>query len=108
MSALSTCKMQHGAVIIKGGRTLAVAINVDKNDPRNVPQPKTQAAVHAEVAAIRACGDTDLRGATIYVARRNKAGEPMMSAPCVNCQAALRARGIKKVVYTIDKEMTLD
>lgn len=107
MSALSTCKMQHGAVIVKGGRTLAVAINTDKNDPRNVPKPKTQAAVHAEVAAIRACGETDLRGATIYIARRNRSGEPMMSKPCINCQAALTARGIKKVVYTIDSSMEL-
>lgn len=54
-----------------------------------------------------ACPDVDLKNATIYVARVNNSGEQMMSKPCINCQEALRARGIKKVFFTIDRSMGL-
>lgn len=103
----STCNQRHGAIVVKGGRVLSVGINRDKNHPENVPHPKTQAAVHAEVAAVKACGDVDLHGATIYVARVNRAGDQMMSKPCERCQAFLRERGIKKIFYTIDSSMDL-
>lgn len=102
---MSSCNQKHGAIILKGGRTLAVGINRHRNHPDHVPDPKTQAAVHAEVAAIRACGDTDLRGATIYVARVNNHGAQMMSKPCKYCQKALSDAGIKKVFYTIDRSL---
>lgn len=108
MAELSTCNQKHGAIIIKGGRTLAVGINRTRNHPDHVPDPKTQAAVHAEVAAIRACGDTNLKGATLYVARVGTKGQQMMSAPCENCQKALKAAGIRKVFYTVEKRMDLD
>lgn len=108
LAETSACKQwKHGAVIIKGGRILGSGINSDRNDPNLVADPKTQAAVHAEVAALRAAGSSDLRGATIFVARVNRKGEPRMSKPCINCQAALAARGVKKVVYTIDSSMEL-
>jgi len=108
LATTSACKQwKHGAIILKGGRVLGKGINSDRNNPNQVADPKTQAAVHAEVAALRAAGATDLRGATIFVARANRAGEPRMSKPCHNCQAALRARGVKKVVYTIDSSMEL-
>jgi len=107
LAELSDCKMRHGAVVIKGGRVLGVGINVMKNDPNIVPDPKTQSSVHAECAAIRACGNTDLRGATLYVARIGKDGKPAMSKPCINCQKALRDRGIKKVFYTVDRSIDL-
>lgn len=108
VASVSTCKQQHGAIITKGGRVIAVGINRMRNDPSMpVTDPKTQFSVHAEVAAIKACGNTDLRGATIYVARVNKCGDPMMSKPCERCQAALVKAGIRKVYYTIDSEMSL-
>lgn len=81
--------------------------NRTRNDPNIVADPKTQAAYHAEVAALMACPDIDLKNATIYVARVNVRGEQMMSKPCKNCQEALRARGIKKIFYTIDRSMDL-
>lgn len=104
---MSTCKQKHGAIIISGGRTLSVGINRTRNNPDNVPLPKTQAAYHAEVAALMACPDVDLKNATIYVARINNRGEQMMSKPCVNCQEALRARGVKKVFYTVESSLDL-
>ena len=99
LAELSQCKQMHGAIIVKHNRVLGLGVNKNKNHPNIVMNPKLQAAVHAEVSAIKACqGDTD--GATIYVARRNKRGEPMLSKPCSQCQKALDDAGINKVVYT--------
>jgi deoxycytidylate deaminase len=108
LATTSQCKQwKHGAIIRKGGRILGRGINSDRNNPNLVSDPKTQAAVHAEVAALRAAGSTDLRGATIFVARANKQGIPRMSKPCPNCQTALRERGVKKVIYTVDSSMEI-
>lgn len=108
LSKLSTySKFKHGAIIVKGGHTIAVGVNRLTNHPDHVEDPKVQSSVHAEIAALNACRKTDLNGASIYVARIYKSGEPAMSKPCENCQKALRERGIKKVYYTIDSSMDL-
>lgn len=103
----STNTYRHGAIVVKNGTIVAMGINRSVNNPDQVQFPKLQASVHAEVAALIACRKTDLRGATIYVARICKDGSQAMSKPCINCQKALVERGIKKVYYTIDSEMDL-
>lgn len=105
LAEYSTCKQQHGAIIIKGGSVLSVGINRNKNNPTFVGEATKNWSVHAEAAAIRACKGADLRNATIYVARINNSGKPMMSKPCLKCEKAIREAGIKKVVYTIDSIM---
>lgn len=107
MAQLSTCTHRHGAVVTKSGRTLGVGINVDRNHPDHVSNPKYEAAIHAEIAAIKACGrNADLRGATLYVARAGRNGKAMMSKPCVNCQEVIDMLGIKRVIYTVDMMMS--
>ena len=101
----SKCNQKHGAVIKAGGRILAVEVNRKRNDPTIVADPKREAAVHAEIAALRSCGNTSVAGGTIYVARWGKKNKPLMSKPCERCQAALREAGIKKVIYTISNFM---
>lgn len=54
--------------------------------------------VHAEVAAIKRCREP--KGATLYVARVNKSGEPRLSRPCNNCQEYIERSGIKQVFFT--------
>lgn len=99
---------KHAAIIVKGGRILAMKTNKGRNHPDIVSDAKTDAAIHAEVAALRACPpDMDLHGATIYIARAGRRGVPLMSKPCPNCQDALRARGIRKVIYTVDSQLEL-
>lgn len=104
LSRLSDCRYKHGAVVRKSGRTISVGINYMINDPQNLENEvaKYNAAIHAEEAALNACKKVNLEGAIIYVARVNKNDEPAMSKPCERCQKALKARGVKKVVYTID------
>lgn len=105
----SDCHFRHGAILRKSGKTLAVGINYDVNDPAYLEDDvaATHASVHAEIAALNACKKANVVGSTIYVARISKAGEPAMSKPCENCAKALKEAGVKKVFYTIDSEMEL-
>lgn len=104
----SVCRRyRHGAIIVKNGAVISTGINRSVNNPFQVQSPETQSSIHAEVAALNSCRKTDLTGATIYIARICKDGSQAMSKPCMNCQKALIARGVKKVYYTIDSEMDL-
>ncbi len=58
-----------------------------------VPVPST----HAEA---RLCRKLDA-GAEVYVARVTRDGLWAMSRPCEGCEAALRARRVRRVYYTI-------
>lgn len=109
VAELSDCHFRHGAVIRKNGNTVAVGVNYNINDPAFLDNDVAaeHAAVHAEVAALNACKKMNLSGATLYVARINKNGEPRMSKPCARCQKAIRERGIKKVIYTIENVIDL-
>ena len=107
LAQTSECNQKHGAVIKVGGRVIGVGVNKNKNHPDHVNDPKTQAAVHAEIAALKDCGPTPVAGGTIYVARWGKNKTPLMSKPCLLCQEALRNAGIRKVVYTVNGEMEL-
>lgn len=42
---------------------------------------------------------SDARGATAYVARHTSTGQGL-SKPCAACEEALRAAGVRKVVYS--------
>lgn len=95
----STCRQRHGAVIIRGGRVLAVGVNRDRNNPRVLSDPKDNCSTHAEVAAIRAGGN--IVGGVIYVARVNRSGHALLSRPCDSCFTSILRSGIKRVVYTV-------
>lgn len=97
IATTSTCSQKHGAIIVKGGSVIAVGVNRMRNDPKTV---ESNFSTHAEIAALRSCSDVDLKNATVYIARVNRAGKPMLSAPCEDCASALLARGVKKIVYT--------
>lgn len=103
----STYKNRHGAVVVSGGRVIGTGVNKRRNHPDWVDSPTTQAGIHAEMAALRDCGNTPIAGGTIYVGRMGRNGFPLMSKPCKNCQRALREAGIRKIVYTIDSSMEL-
>jgi len=72
-----------GAVIVKGGKILAIARNTPKG--------------HAEVNAIKQASKTE--GADIYVTRHTPTGMAM-SKPCDNCMVAIKEAGIRRIYYT--------
>lgn len=93
-------------MIVRGGRVIGRATNRDRNDPRTVSDPASEAGVHAEIAALRSVGgDGDVSGSVLYVARVLKNGEPAMSKPCPECREAIRKAGVKKIVYTIENQI---
>ena len=93
-------KQRHGAVIVMSGRVMSVGINKWRNHPSIIEESKVkhECSVHAEIDAMSRVKDA--RGATIYVARVNNNGEPLLSRPCDNCHSAIIDAGISKIIYT--------
>ena len=70
------------------------AVVVSLNSLTITPQP----AAHAEAKVLRKAD----AGCELYVARVLRAsGDWACAAPCPRCQALIRARGVKRVYYTI-------
>lgn len=90
---------RHGAVIVRGGRPLAVGVNKFRNHPNQTVEDRIliDCSVHAEIDAMSKC-DTD--GAVLYVARLSRKGVPAMSRPCGMCWDAIEEAGIKRVVWS--------
>lgn len=100
----SIARNTHGAVIVKGGRVVATGWNKNRNHPTIVSPEhiKTKCSYHAEEVAIREAGESNVRGAVIYVARINKSGADRDSKPCPKCATLIRQVGIKRVVFTME------
>lgn len=92
---------KHGAVVVKSGRVLSIGVNKQRNAEMVHTEKEylPHFTVHAEVDALSRVADA--RGATIYIARVNGAGEERLSAPCPNCKEALIKAGVKNVIYTV-------
>jgi len=94
-------RRKHGAVIVKSNRVLSVGINKFRNHPDIIPESmiKKSCSTHAEIDALKKI-NYDAKNATIYVARVNNNGQPMLSRPCNNCYIAIKDAGVKNIVYT--------
>jgi deoxycytidylate deaminase len=101
MAESSDVNSQHGAVVVSGGRVLALGVNRWRNRDMLATggEYNPNITTHAEVDALSRVDDP--RGATVYVARIGKHGEEKFSRPCDNCAKALIEAGVKAVVYTI-------
>lgn len=94
----SSCKQKHGAILYRGGRVLAVGVNSQRNEHPSMEIDPTEYTYHAEVAAMFGVHSTE--GATLFVARINRRGNPVYSCPCENCMHSILVGGIKRVVFT--------
>jgi deoxycytidylate deaminase len=56
--------------------------------------------LHAEVLALIRAGEAKVH--TLVVARYNSDGSPALAKPCPVCQAAIKAWGVKEIIYTTD------
>jgi deoxycytidylate deaminase len=96
----SKCRMKHGAVVVSGGSIISLGINSMKNNPAFISEEHVfDASIHAEVDALRKIKNS-VKGGTIYVARVNRQGKPMISRPCDRCYDVIVEMGIGKIVYT--------
>lgn len=90
--------MRHGAVIVRGGRVLAVGWNRSRcHDQWVLDRPRNVCTVHAEVVAGKQC---DLRGATVIVIRLTGTGQLGKSRPCEACWAWLDSAGVHRVIHS--------
>lgn len=101
---VSECVQRHGAVVVKSGSVLSVGINKWRNDASLADEMfasghSRDISVHAEIDALSRVRNPS--GAVLYVARVNRAGEPLISKPCKPCDEAIKAAGISKVIYTV-------
>lgn len=92
---------RHGAVVVKAGKPVSLGVNkwrnremINHDDTYN-----PNLTVHAEIDALSRVADP--RGATVYIARVGKHGDPRFSRPCANCAKALAEAGVKAIVYTV-------
>lgn len=101
LSFKSTYHHKLGAVVVKKNKPVGLGINNPfKTHPKSTNPFKT---VHAELDAIMDVEDkSDLIGATIYVYRQHKNGQPANSKPCCHCEEMIRRSGITKVCYSSD------
>lgn len=77
---------RHGSCVVKGGAIVSSGHNHN--------------SIHAEVTALNK-SNCDLRGAVVWSVRVTKSGHNLAEAkPCINCQNALRAAGVKTVYYS--------
>lgn len=100
LAELSRCKNKHGAIVMKDGVLLGSGVNTVRCSADEVSDDNWRfVGLHAEAAAILQAGSAS-SGATIYVARVNKQGEPIDSRPCKRCQGLADRRGVRKIVHT--------
>jgi deoxycytidylate deaminase len=91
------------AVIQKGGKILSIGINdyfrlCYKFKDRN--QYGEYQGLHAELAAIKKCTKKQLQGSIMSVYGQTVQGNfPKSTRPCCNCLNAIKAVGIRKIVY---------
>lgn len=92
----SKCRYKHGCVVVYNGKIIASATNKKVGDPYTEWR---RAHIHAEAAAILAAGKR-ANGATVYVARVLKDGQPASSKPCKKCEGYLQRFKVSQVVWT--------
>lgn len=94
------------AIIAKGKNILGQGMNSRRSHPLQKLFSKSdlKIALHAEISAIidalRHFEESEIKGATIYVARVLKNGQRAKAKPCEICQRALKAYGIDAVMWT--------
>lgn len=103
MAESSDVDNRHGAVVVQGGRVLALGVNKWRNRDMRWDNEKDTfkpiLTVHAEMDALSRVDNP--KGSVLYIARVNERGEERMSRPCRHCMKELVKLGVKRVIYTV-------
>jgi deoxycytidylate deaminase len=89
------------AVIYDRNRLISIGLNSHKTHPLAKQFQKNVHAlkIHAEIAAIVNARQS-VEGMSMFIARVNRSGLPMLAKPCNGCFRAITAFGIKNVHWT--------
>lgn len=87
---------KHGAIGIRKDGILVSARNGSSHETGPFTRYEHRAA-HSEARLVRKLDS----GAVVYVARVANGNRLALSKPCATCEAAMRARGVIKCVYSI-------
>lgn len=101
------------AFIVLNNSVISVGVNSVKTSPFQKRWGKNETAIciHAEISAIKNAlkkiDTQSLKNTTMYIARAKKNGQKGkdvfgLAKPCLGCQRAIAAFGIKKVYHTTD------
>ena len=100
MSKQSSCKFQHGAVLVKGGTIVNASYNKPEYNSFASRFNEYYPTRHAEIGAILGISRNSTKGSVVYVIRVNNFGETRCSKPCPMCQKVMKFCGVKKVYYS--------
>jgi len=98
-------RIHIGSVIVKNKDVISVGQNMMKTHPAQFKYNQYVTYdrlphIHSEVNAISKARPDLMRGATMYIFRRDRNGDIAMCRPCDACMQAIRDAGIKDVYYT--------
>jgi diaminohydroxyphosphoribosylaminopyrimidine deaminase/5-amino-6-(5-phosphoribosylamino)uracil reductase len=79
-----------GAVVVQSGRIMGLGANL------------CSGRKHAEARALSKNWASELKGATLYVARATRCQRHGIARPCKKCQLLIKAMGIDTVYFTTD------
>lgn len=96
-------KIKIGCVIIKSGNIIGRGYNNYNTSPSRRHKVNTW-SIHAEVAAINSLKTAKLKNTTMYIYRETKKGLPALAKPCNGCQKIINNLGIRKIIYTGNKD----
>lgn len=86
-------------VIVKKNRVVSIGWNELKTHSKSLHEYKYR---HAEFNAILNTPLNELQGATAYIYREHRNGQPALAKPCPSCLKSLQLVGIDKICYSID------
>lgn len=99
IAANSEAHQRHGALLMQGGRTLAIGINSDKNPSYLDGIHPNYSSVHAEVAATKL--HATVPNTTLYLVRLGRNGKLADSTPCPRCvEWLLWSTSVKLVLHS--------
>ena len=98
VAKISKCRYRMGAVL-KNGKDTVSATNIMKTHPwLNLDKSKPRVSIHAEMRVLIKAKQK-AKGSTIWVARVNKAGDPVCSKPCPLCVHLMKEAKVSHVHY---------
>jgi deoxycytidylate deaminase len=103
MSRMSRQLFRLGCVIVRAGRILAQGFNRIGTTNPLIRLYFGYPTKHAEIDALSCLSKDHCKGATLVVYRETGTGLPAKSKPCGRCMEAIKAYGIKKIMYSTDE-----